>query len=183
MPTQGACSSTFVVFIVVICAVVQQGTCVTPSPTSPTPVQKPCNVRTSCEDCLANVTCLWCMTNNTCSHYPVSSIIPPSSVCSLSQARWGVCWVNFEALIITMAVVVGTILLSVMVCCCCCYCCRKSSSGSPDRDEERLARRREEARQRSDDRRVDRKARHDEIRKKYGLVPDADHPYSKFENE
>ncbi|XP_041963539.1 pituitary tumor-transforming gene 1 protein-interacting protein isoform X2 [Alosa pseudoharengus] len=182
MPTQGACSSTFVVFIVVICAVVQQGTCVTPSPTSPTPVQKPCNVRTSCEDCLANVTCLWCMTNNTCSHYPVSSIIPPSSVCSLSQARWGVCWVNFEALIITMAVVVGTILLSVMVCCCCCYCCRKSSSG-PDRDEERLARRREEARQRSDDRRVDRKARHDEIRKKYGLVPDADHPYSKFENE
>lgn len=184
MPTKGAgaLDSTVVVFIVIIGAFVNQGTCVTPSPTSPPPVHKPCNVHTSCEDCLANVTCLWCMTNNTCTPYPYSHVLPPAKVCSLSQARWGVCWVNFEALIIAMGVLGGTILVSLVVCCCCCCCCKKSSSG-PDRDEERLARRREEARQRSEGRRTERKARHDEIRKKYGLIPDSDHPYSKFENE
>ncbi|XP_012694188.1 pituitary tumor-transforming gene 1 protein-interacting protein [Clupea harengus] len=175
----GGLGSTFVVFIV-ISSVAHQGTCLTT--TTPTPVQKPCRVRTSCEDCLTNVTCLWCQTNNTCSHYPVSSLLPPASVCRMSDARWGVCWVNFEALIIAMAVVCGTILVSVVVCCCCCCCCKKSSSG-PDRDEERLARRREDVRQRSDERKTDRKNRHDEIRKKYGLIPDSDHPYSKFENE
>uniref|UniRef100_A0A8C9G592 PTTG1 interacting protein n=1 Tax=Pavo cristatus TaxID=9049 RepID=A0A8C9G592_PAVCR len=49
--------------------------------------------------CLSNVKakdcwnqCLWCFTNNTCIDYPVRSILPPSSLCSLSNARWGVCW-------------------------------------------------------------------------------------------
>jgi len=36
--------------------------------------------------------CLWCQTNNSCTDYPVSYVIPPASVCKLSQARWGVCW-------------------------------------------------------------------------------------------
>uniref|UniRef100_A0A673N4S0 Uncharacterized protein n=1 Tax=Sinocyclocheilus rhinocerous TaxID=307959 RepID=A0A673N4S0_9TELE len=36
--------------------------------------------------------CLWCQTNSSCSDYPVSYVIPPASVCKLSQARWGVCW-------------------------------------------------------------------------------------------
>lgn len=36
--------------------------------------------------------CLWCLTNSTCTDYPVSWLLPPASVCKLSQARWGVCW-------------------------------------------------------------------------------------------
>uniref|UniRef100_A0A1A7X295 Pituitary tumor-transforming 1 interacting protein a n=1 Tax=Iconisemion striatum TaxID=60296 RepID=A0A1A7X295_9TELE len=56
-------------------------------------------------------------------------------------------------------------------------------SSRPDRDEERFIRKREEIKQRAEQRKVDRKTRHDEIRKKYGLMGDADHPYSKFENE
>uniref|UniRef100_A0A8C7FUD0 Pituitary tumor-transforming gene 1 protein-interacting protein-like n=1 Tax=Oncorhynchus kisutch TaxID=8019 RepID=A0A8C7FUD0_ONCKI len=127
--------------------------------------------------------CLWCMTNDTCTDYPVSYILPPPAVCKLSQARWGVCWVNFEALIIAMAVLGGTIIISIAVCCCCCCCCCKKRQSGPDRDEERFARKREEIRQRADERKVERKVRHDDIRKKYGLVPDSDHPYSKFENE
>ncbi|XP_063054974.1 pituitary tumor-transforming gene 1 protein-interacting protein [Engraulis encrasicolus] len=167
-------------FVVVIFAVFHPGTCQTTTP-SPAPVHRPCKTRTSCDDCLRNVTCLWCMTNGTCGDYPVSTVLPPSSVCKLSEARWGVCWVNFEALIIAMAVLGGTILISVVVCCCCC-CCKKSYSRL-DRDEERLARSREAARQRGEERRTDRKTRHEEIRKKYGLIPDSDHPYSKYENE
>ncbi|XP_035288062.1 pituitary tumor-transforming gene 1 protein-interacting protein [Anguilla rostrata] len=166
----------FLVFVV-SCILVSQGDCSTLSPP-----QKSCkDFGTTCEKCLENVSCLWCLTNGTCMDYPVKHVLPPSSLCSLSQARWGVCWVNFEALIIAMAVVGGTILLSIIVCCCCC-CCRTRPAG-PDRDEERFARRREEIRQRSEDRKSERRARHDDIRKKYGLIPDSDHPYSKFENE
>ncbi|XP_065522479.1 pituitary tumor-transforming gene 1 protein-interacting protein-like isoform X2 [Lathamus discolor] len=102
----------------------------------------------SCEECLKNVSCLWCYTNNTCIDYPVRSILPPSSLCSLSNARWGVCW-----------------------------------SSGPDEEEERLARKREERKLQSLQRKHERKLKHDEIRKKYGLLQDSDNPYSRFENE
>ncbi|XP_010139417.1 PREDICTED: pituitary tumor-transforming gene 1 protein-interacting protein-like, partial [Buceros rhinoceros silvestris] len=121
----------------------------------------------SCEACLKYVSCLWCYTNNTCIDYPVRSILPPSSLCSLSNARWGVCWIKFEALIIAIAVVAGLVLVSIAVCCCyCCYCRRRSTS-RPDEEEERLARKREERRLQSLQRKHERKLKHDEIRKKY----------------
>ncbi|XP_007946903.1 pituitary tumor-transforming gene 1 protein-interacting protein [Orycteropus afer afer] len=69
------------------------------------------NSNRTCEECLKNVSCLWCNTNNACLDYPVRKILPPGSLCKLSSARWGVCWVNFEALIIAMSVVGGAILL------------------------------------------------------------------------
>ncbi|XP_017569957.1 pituitary tumor-transforming gene 1 protein-interacting protein [Pygocentrus nattereri] len=150
---------------------------------SATPAPKaPCKTFTTCDSCLSNVSCLWCQTNLSCTEYPVAHLLPPASICPLSEARWGVCWVNFEALIIAMAVVGGVLLLGITVCCCCC-CCRCRRSSRPDRVEEEYARRREEIKQRSDDRKAERRARHDEIRKKYGLIPDSDHPYSRFENE
>ncbi|XP_050987589.1 pituitary tumor-transforming gene 1 protein-interacting protein [Labeo rohita] len=152
-------------------------------PTAHPPVHKPCNTQTSCETCLANVSCLWCQMNGSCMDYPVSYVIPPASVCKLSQARWGVCWVNFEALIIAMAAVCGTLLLAITICCCWCCCCKRRRSSSIDRDDEQFARRREEIRQRADERRAERKVKHDEIRRKYGLITESDHPYSKFENE
>ncbi|KAG8010364.1 Pituitary tumor-transforming gene 1 protein-interacting protein, partial [Nibea albiflora] len=42
--------------------------------------------------CQADAMCLWCFTTNNCTEYPVSWLLPPASVCQLSQARWGVCW-------------------------------------------------------------------------------------------
>ncbi|XP_071381219.1 pituitary tumor-transforming gene 1 protein-interacting protein [Centroberyx affinis] len=177
---QTVATSVFVA-AVVLCSFVSQTEC----QTSPPP--PPCGAYSECDSCVKHAKCLWCFTNNSCTDYPVSWLLPPASVCKLSQARWGVCWVNFEALIIGMGVVGGTILISVIVCCCCCCrscrrCCWSRPSG-PDRDEERLSRKREDTRQRSEERKVERKARHDEIRKKYGLITDSDHPYSKFENE
>ncbi|XP_051263338.1 pituitary tumor-transforming gene 1 protein-interacting protein [Dicentrarchus labrax] len=164
---------------VVLCvSFVSQGECQTPTP--PPPV--PCSAYKNCDTCVPHAKCLWCITSNNCTEYPVSWLLPPASVCQLSQARWGVCWMNFEALIIALAVLGGTILIGIAVCCCCCCCCKKSQS-RPDRDEERFARRREEIKQRAEERKGERKARHDEIRKKYGLMGDSDHPYSKFENE
>ncbi|XP_041844449.1 pituitary tumor-transforming gene 1 protein-interacting protein [Melanotaenia boesemani] len=156
---------------------VSLGECQT-SPPPPTP----CASFRTCDSCVPHAKCLWCLTTNNCTEYPVSWLLPPASLCQLSQARWGVCWLNFEALIITLAVVGGVILISIAVCCCCCCCCKRRPS-RPDRDDESFARRREEIKQRAEDRKVERKARHDEIRRKYGLIGDADHPYSKFENE
>ncbi|XP_033971518.1 pituitary tumor-transforming gene 1 protein-interacting protein [Trematomus bernacchii] len=157
---------------------VSQGECqITPLP--PTP----CSAHRICDNCVPHAKCLWCFTTNNCTEYPVSWLLPPASVCQLSQARWGVCWLNFEALIITLAVIGGVILLSIGVCCCCCCCCRKKRRSRPDRDDERVIARREEIKQRAEERTVERKERHDQIRKKYGLMSDSDHPYSKFENE
>ncbi|KAM3613848.1 uncharacterized protein V6R79_005876 [Siganus canaliculatus] len=169
--------SVFLHAAVVCIILVNQGTC---QPT-PTP-QTSCSSYKSCDDCVPHAKCLWCISTNNCSDYPVAWLLPPSSLCPLAQARWGMCWMNFEALIITVAVICGIILLSITVCCCCC-CCRKKRQSGPDRDEERFARKREEIRQRSEERKVERQARHDEIRRKYGLLGDRDHPYSKFENE
>ncbi|XP_075036362.1 pituitary tumor-transforming gene 1 protein-interacting protein [Mixophyes fleayi] len=134
---------------------------------------------TSCETCLSNVKCLWCNTNKKCLDYPVKNILPPSSLCKLSDARWGICWVNFEALIITLSVLGGVIILSLIVCCCC--CCRKKKSRNTSLETERSIREKEERRVHQEERRTQMKSRHDEIRKKYGLFKE-DNPYSKFDN-
>uniref|UniRef100_A0A671TQL5 Uncharacterized protein n=1 Tax=Sparus aurata TaxID=8175 RepID=A0A671TQL5_SPAAU len=78
---------------------------------------------TSCEQCLNNVTCLWCIKTKSCVTYPVRTILPPHSLCPLNDARWGLCWMNFQALIITLAVVGGIIIIAALVCLfCCCKC-------------------------------------------------------------
>ncbi|KAM9231864.1 pituitary tumor-transforming gene 1 protein-interacting protein [Leptosomus discolor] len=144
----------------------------------------------SCEECLKNVTCLWCASSGRCVEYPVRRVLPPADLCELRSARWGVCWVNFEALIIAMSVLGGTILITLGVCCCCCCCKKKSKKqvlegspvlSKPDKDDERAAREREKRRVRQEERRAEMKSRHDEIRRKYGLFKE-ENPYAKFEN-
>ncbi|KFP94083.1 Pituitary tumor-transforming gene 1 protein-interacting protein, partial [Haliaeetus albicilla] len=128
----------------------------------------------SCEECLKNVTCLWCASSGRCMEYPIRRVLPPADLCELRSARWGVCWVNFEALIIAMSVVGGVILIMLGVCCCCCCRCKKKSKKQVleglDKDDERAAREREKRRVRQEERRAEMKSRHDEIRRKYGTV-------------
>ncbi|KAM4689701.1 PTTG1IP family member 2 [Discoglossus pictus] len=154
---------------------------------APAPLTQPCSFFSgkSCVECLKNVSCLWCITNKTCLEYPVRSIFPPSSICAMSDARWGACWINFEALIITMAVVAGIIILAITVCCCYCCYCRKSSSSRLrlEAEEENLIREREKRKQDQLQRKNERTLKHNDIRKKYGLLQDMEHPYSKFEND
>uniref|UniRef100_A0A8C2VBQ1 PTTG1 interacting protein n=1 Tax=Chinchilla lanigera TaxID=34839 RepID=A0A8C2VBQ1_CHILA len=133
---------------------------------------------TSCEECLKNVSCLWCNTNKACLDYPVRTILPPASLCELSSARWGICSVNFKALIIAMSVLGGSLVLGIAVACCCC-CCRRKKSRKPDKSDERAAREQEERRIRQEERRAEMKSRHDEIRRKYGLFKEKN-PYEKF---
>uniref|UniRef100_A0A8C2FC47 Uncharacterized protein n=1 Tax=Cyprinus carpio TaxID=7962 RepID=A0A8C2FC47_CYPCA len=91
--------------------------------------------------------CLWCQTNSSCTDYPVSYVIPPASVCELSQARWGVCWGEFSLMNRTTHMLTSngtSVLLSDILKCICSF----------DSDDEQFARRREEIRQRADERYV-----------------------------
>ncbi|XP_064613699.1 pituitary tumor-transforming gene 1 protein-interacting protein-like isoform X2 [Liolophura sinensis] len=134
----------------------------------------------SCADCLKFAHCLWCFQDNSCKQYPVGHILPRESDCPLDQARWGICSVNFKILIIAMSCVGGVIILLITSCCIYCCCCR-SGKGKKRfmADEAKYERQKEERKRKSEERRSERKAKTDEIRRKYGLVKD--NPYSRFD--
>ncbi|KAG8138900.1 hypothetical protein E2320_001694 [Naja naja] len=168
-----------------ICPTMELDTVSSVSP-SPTPAPS-CSDFTGmkCEVCIKNTACLWCSPNSTCMDYPVNKIMPPSSLCSLTKSYWAICWASLEAIIITIGVVVGIIL--VFIICCCCYCCckcrRRCERRATNEEEETFIGDREEKRLQHAQRRHERKVKYDELRKKYGLLQDSDHPYSRYENE
>ncbi|EHH51818.1 hypothetical protein EGM_12113, partial [Macaca fascicularis] len=130
---------------------------------------------------LTNHNCIadWGSRQAACVCVCVPASLPFKSVCEPSSGGWVGVFVNFEALIITMSVVGGALLLGIAICCCC--CCRRKRSRKPDRSEEKAMREREERRIRQEERRAEMKTRHDEIRKKYGLFKE-ENPYARFEN-
>ncbi|XP_025093702.1 LOW QUALITY PROTEIN: pituitary tumor-transforming gene 1 protein-interacting protein-like [Pomacea canaliculata] len=136
---------------------------------------------TSCDDCLgvSGAKCLWCKSDSSCKPYPYSKVLPSAHECALSEARWGVCWLNFEALIIAVSVIGGVIVLTITCCCIYCCCCRGNNQKKYDKDqhddEQKL-----ERKAKQDERRAERQSRLDEIRRKYGLMKD-DAPYQRFD--
>ncbi|XP_026861520.2 PTTG1 interacting protein b [Electrophorus electricus] len=147
------------------------------SQTTAVPTSCSAKSSTSCEECLSNVSCLWCITSQKCINYPVRTVFPPRSVCPLSDARWGKCWVNFQALIIALSVIAGVIITAALICC---FCCCKCENIGSKRTDERLERQADLRRVQQEERKAQMRSRHDEIRKKYGLTKD--NPYSRFEN-
>ncbi|XP_061827500.1 PTTG1 interacting protein b [Nerophis lumbriciformis] len=136
---------------------------------------------TSCEECLQNVNCLWCLPTKQCVVYPVKSVLPPSSVCPLKEARWGLCWVNFQILIITLSVIAGVLLIALLACCMCC-CCRRQRTRNDDYDDDiREAQQNHARNSRQKERRMEMQLRHDKIRQKYGLAKD--NPYSRIDDK
>lgn len=136
-----------------------------------------CEVKngTSCEECLTNVTCLWCITTKSCITYPVRTILPPHSLCPLNDARWGRCWINFQILIITFAVIGGIIIIALLVCL---FCCCKCENFGSKRFESKMQRQGDKTRTKQQERKAAMKQKHEEIRKKFGLT--GPNQYSKF---
>ncbi|XP_003962807.2 PTTG1 interacting protein a isoform X1 [Takifugu rubripes] len=130
---------------------------------------------TSCEECLKNVTCLWCITTKSCLTYPVRTILPPHALCPLNDARWGLCWMNFQTLIICLAVIGGIIIIAFFVCL---FCCCKCENFGSNRFEAKMQRQANKLKTKQEERKAEMKQRHDEIRQKYGLS--GPNPYSKF---
>ncbi|XP_073329944.1 PTTG1 interacting protein b [Pagrus major] len=170
----GVCGASVCVFVLTFCGVVVSSEAQTPSP-APVPCALKSN--SSCSDCLQNVACLWCEPTKLCVDYPVGKILPPRSVCPLNDARWGVCWVNFQILIITVSVVAGVILIGTFVCCLCCCKCEKVGNKRDDAKAERQTRMRKS---RQKERRTEMQLRHDEIRTKYGLAKG--NPYARMDD-
>ncbi|KAG7275707.1 hypothetical protein CRUP_011334 [Coryphaenoides rupestris] len=120
--------------------------------------------------------CLWCISTKKCVDYPVRSILPKPSVCPLADARWGLCWINFQSLIISVSVLAGVIIIAVLVCCfCCCKCERIGNK----REDARVEQQDSARKARKDERKTEMKLRHDEIRQKYGLTKGS--PYSRMD--
>jgi len=102
--------------------------------------QKICGKTSSCEECvdLQKYQCMWCGEGEgRCMHYPIKHIWPKTEDCKWTEARWGVCWLDFRALVIALGVI-GSILFITFCCClvrfctcvkdlihiiCCCGCC------------------------------------------------------------
>ncbi|XP_037550512.1 PTTG1 interacting protein a [Nematolebias whitei] len=130
---------------------------------------------TSCEDCLKNVSCLWCIKTKQCLTYPAKTILPPHSLCPLNDARWGLCWMNFQTLIITLSVLVAVLIIAVMICM---FCCCKCENVGSKRSEAKMQRHANKTKAKQEERRAEMKQRHKDIRDKYGLS--GPNPYSKF---
>ncbi|CAG09309.1 unnamed protein product [Tetraodon nigroviridis] len=147
---------------------------------TPAPLSAPCALsNSSCDECLKNVSCLWCEPLKVCSDYPVGSVLPPPSLCPLNDARWGVCWVNFQTLIITVSVLAGLLLIAILVCCC--FCCCKCEKIGNKREDARMERQNHIRKARQKERRTEMQLRHDEIRQKYGITKK--NPYSRMEDD
>ncbi|XP_056606631.1 PTTG1 interacting protein a [Triplophysa dalaica] len=132
---------------------------------------------TSCEECLSNVNCLWCIPNKRCLTYPVKTILPPNSLCPLNDARWGLCTINFQILIITLSVAGALLIIGFFICIFCCCKCENIGSG---RIEKNMNRKADKRKTKQGERTAELKTRHDEIRQKYGLSRAS--PYARFEN-
>ncbi|KAF4111968.1 PTTG1 interacting protein a [Onychostoma macrolepis] len=132
---------------------------------------------TNCDECLAYVDCLWCIPTKTCITYPAKTILPPHSLCPLSDARWGLCTINFQILIITLSVAGALLIIGVLLCIFC--CCKCENIGSA-RFENRMNRKTDKTKTKQEQRKAELKIRHDEIRQKYGLSRAS--PYARFDS-
>lgn len=132
---------------------------------------------TSCEECLSNVNCLWCIPTKRCLTYPAKTILPPHSVCPLNDARWGLCTINFQILIITLSVAGALLIIGFLICI---FCCCKCENIGSSRFENNMNRKADKRKTKQEQRTADLKIRHDEIRQKYGLSRAS--PYARFEN-
>ncbi|BFY98981.1 hypothetical protein BsWGS_02021 [Bradybaena similaris] len=158
----------------------------TTSPTTasthePTPEEECAKLNTSCDTCLTSSKCLYCYSDNTCKRYPSGSILPSSDVCALDEARWGVCWLNFQAMIISVSVIGGVIVFTITFCCIYCCCCRNSGRKKQELEDQKFESKKMERKVKQNDRKAERKSRMDDIRKKYGLMKD-DTPYQQFDS-
>ncbi|XP_071479541.1 pituitary tumor-transforming gene 1 protein-interacting protein-like isoform X1 [Diadema antillarum] len=161
----------FFIFALSLCFAIVLIEAATQPTTTITPEEECSRLNTSCDACVKapKAKCYYCLSTKRCSLYPASDILP-NKECPLSEARWGTCLINFEALIISMSVIAGMILIGVPCCIYCC-CCRGSGNKAKwAREDAKTERQKEERKMKHEQKKAERKAKNDEIRRKYGLL-------------
>ncbi|XP_065053209.1 pituitary tumor-transforming gene 1 protein-interacting protein-like [Rhopilema esculentum] len=129
----------------------------------------------SCSDCVNNFDCYYCQATKYCGKRPV--IKPDSSECSGDWYSYKQCTVSGNLLLIIVPCVLGALLiifLLVCYCCCCRKCSRRRAAKRFAKEDERMSREKEEREMKHAERSAERRQKHDEIRKKYGLFKDGE---------
>ncbi|XP_052801629.1 pituitary tumor-transforming gene 1 protein-interacting protein-like isoform X2 [Mya arenaria] len=150
-------------------------------PTTTLPPAEQCKrANDSCDSCIGvgKTQCVWCQSTKACM---LKQHVIPTSECALSDARWAVCWLNYEALIIACSVIGGLLVLGLTVCICCCCCCKGNNKAKYAKEDAKFERKKADLKSKHEDKKAERKAKNDEIRRKYGLVKD-DNPYTRFDD-
>ncbi|XP_060552646.1 pituitary tumor-transforming gene 1 protein-interacting protein-like isoform X2 [Ruditapes philippinarum] len=133
-----------------------------------TPAEECQKANSSCDTCVkvGSVQCVWCASSSKCM---LKEHVIPTSECGLADAKWAVCWVNYEALIIACSVIGGVLILGLTICICCCCCCKGNKNAKYAKEDAKYERKKTEMKAGQAERRAERKAKTDEIRKKYGI--------------
>uniref|UniRef100_T1JCW5 PSI domain-containing protein n=1 Tax=Strigamia maritima TaxID=126957 RepID=T1JCW5_STRMM len=142
------------------------------------PEQMCLNSSATCKECVRITACYYCERTKMCAYYPYKHVFPNPEACDMGDVRWGVCWFNFKAMVISMGVIGAILIISLITCICC--CCRKRRNTKLIQEEAKYERERELRRITHSEKQKEKQSKYDEIRKKYGLMKD-DNPYQRFE--
>merc|ERR1719354_59322 len=137
--------------------------------------KKYCESKHTCEDCVSihNYQCFWCSSTGNCTYQHTPKVLPSTDDCNWKDKRWVVCWLDYRALVICIAVIGGVTLIMVLCCLvrlctcikdcfyliCCCECFNCSARASERRSNRQIKRLEKEMR---------RQSRRQELMMKYG---------------
>ncbi|XP_031563255.1 pituitary tumor-transforming gene 1 protein-interacting protein-like [Actinia tenebrosa] len=142
--------------------------------TSPVSAEFDCSkyTNTSCSSCTENSACYWCKSSTKCIHYPGWTKVVPHD-CPHKDWYYGQCRISGFVLIILVPSLAAFALIFLCCCvyCCCCRRCKKWKQKRHDKEDIKLKRKRDEMQLLHSQRRNERQAKADNIRKKYGLLP------------
>jgi len=151
--------------------------------TSPVSAAVSCSsFNTSCDACTSNSHCYYCKENGHCYNYPGWTKVLPRK-CPHKDWYYGQCKLSGYVLIILVPSLVVAFLIFL---CCCIYCCccrryTKWRQKRHDKEEVKLKRKRDEMTALHSQRKSEREAKRDEIRKKYGIGPGSSSGYQRME--
>ncbi|EDO28313.1 predicted protein, partial [Nematostella vectensis] len=137
----------------------------------------------SCDKCTDNSACYYCKSTGVCSHYPGWTKLVPRD-CPHKQWFYGQCKISGYILIILVPSLVALFLLFFGCCiyCCCCRRCSKWRKKRHDKEELKMKRKRDEMTALHSQRKTERQAKADDIRKKYGLLPSKSSGYERLDD-
>ncbi|EDV22289.1 uncharacterized protein TRIADDRAFT_59390 [Trichoplax adhaerens] len=126
----------------------------------------------TCGDCVAIKHCYYCSKTDVCWYYnpTFQHFIPPDSECPKADAFQGQCLFSTTVLIIAISSGAGVLIIAISCTIYCC-CCRKNKKKYLKEEQRHLAEI-ESRRTRNEQRKVERQAKRDDIRRKYGLLKD-----------
>ena len=148
-----------------------------------------------CDDCLkaSNDTldqggsCYYCKETsggdkNRCLAIGFTLPIAATSDCPGLNYNIGTCTVPAIVFIVIIVIFVVIFFVFLITCCCICCCwCSRRRQRQREAEEEQYAQEKDAIRQKSANRKMDRRTKNDEIRKKYGLTDDTTGTYKRLE--